>query len=91
MRSTLRHVVIPQSLRVLVAPYTSLLMNTLENSSLAVAVGYPDIVSVGTTSLDQTGQAIECIAIIAAVYLSLNVLTAFVLGAVNQRVQIRER
>jgi general L-amino acid transport system permease protein len=88
---TLRHVVIPQSLRVIVPPYTSLVMNTLKNSSLAVAVGYPDIVSVGTTSLNQTGQAIECIAIIAAVYLFLNVLTAFLLGAVNQRVQIRER
>ncbi len=88
---TLRRIVIPQSLRVIVPPYTSLVMNTLKNSSLAVAVGYPDIVSIGTTSLNQTGQAIECIAIIAAVYLSLNILTAAVMGTVNRRVQLQER
>ncbi|TIU29446.1 MAG: ABC transporter permease subunit, partial [Mesorhizobium sp.] len=88
---TLRRIVIPQSLRVIVPPYTSLVMNTLKNSSLAVAVGYPDIVSIGTTSLNQTGQAIECIAIIAAVYLSLNILTAAVMGNVNRLVQLQER
>ena len=60
-------------------------------SSLAVAVGYPDIVSVATTSLNQNGQAIECIAIIAAVYLSLNLLTALLMGIVNTRVQLTER
>jgi len=87
----LRRVIVPQSLRVIVPPYTSLVMNTIKNSSLAVAVGYPDIVSVATTSLNQNGQAIECIAIIAAVYLSLNLLAALVMGVVNRRVQLRER
>jgi general L-amino acid transport system permease protein len=87
----LRRVVIPQSLRVIVPPYTSLVMNTIKNSSLAVAIGYPDIVSVATTALNQTGQAIECITIIAAVYLALNLLTALVMGLVNRRVQLRER
>ncbi len=87
----LRRVIIPQSLRVIVPPYTSLVMNTIKNSSLAVAIGYPDIVSVATTSLNQNGQAIECIAIIAAVYLALNLLTALVMGIVNRRVQLKER
>jgi general L-amino acid transport system permease protein len=87
----LRQVIIPQSLRVIVPPYTSLVMNTIKNSSLAVAIGYPDIVSVATTALNQNGQAIECIAIIAAVYLTLNLLTALVMGIVNARVQLRER
>jgi general L-amino acid transport system permease protein len=87
----LRRVIVPQSMRVIVPPYTSLVMNTIKNSSLAVAVGYPDIVSVATTALNQNGQAIECIAIIAAVYLLLNLLTAFVMGVVNARVQLKER
>jgi general L-amino acid transport system permease protein len=87
----LRRIILPQSLRVIVPPYTSLVMNTLKNSSLAVAVGYPDIVSIGTTSLNQTGQAIECVALIAAVYLTFNMITAGVMGWVNARVQIRER
>ena len=87
----LRRVIVPQSLRVIVPPYTSLLMNTIKNSSLAVAIGYPDIVSVATTSLNQNGQAIECIAIIAAVYLMLNLFTALVMSVVNRRVQLKER
>jgi general L-amino acid transport system permease protein len=88
---SLRRVIMPQALRVIVPPYTSLIMNTIKNSSLAVAVGYPDIVSVATTALNQNGQAIECIAIIAAVYLTLNLLTALVMGVVNRRVQLKER
>ena len=87
----LRRVIVPQSLRVIVPPYTSLVMNTIKNSSLAVAIGYPDIVSVATTSLNQNGQAIECIAIIAGVYLLLNLLTALVMSVVNARVQLKER
>jgi general L-amino acid transport system permease protein len=87
----LRRVIVPQSLRVIVPPYTSLVMNTIKNSSLAVAIGYPDIVSAATTALNQNGQAIECIAIIAAVYLTLNLLTALVMAIVNTRVQLKER
>ena len=88
---SLVRVVLPQSLRVMVPPFTSTLMSTTKNSSLAVAVGYPDIVSVATTSLNQTGQAIECIAIIASVYLVLNMLTSLIMAWVNARVQIKER
>jgi len=88
---TLVRVVLPQGLRVMVPPYTSLIMNTVKNSSLAVAIGYPDIVSVATTAMNQNGQAIECIAVIAGVYLSLNLVTALVMGRVNRNVQINER
>lgn len=88
---TLVRVIIPQALRVIVPPYTSLVMNTVKNSSLAVAIGYPDIVSVATTSLNQNGQAIECITIIAGVYLLLNLITALLMGVVNARVQLKER
>lgn len=88
---TLRRVIIPQGLCVIVPPYTSLVMNTIKNSSLAVAVGYPDIVSVATTTLNQNGQAIECIATVAGVYLMLNLLTASVMALVNARVQFKER
>ena len=88
---TLSRVILPQGLRVMVPPYTSLVMNTLKNSSLAVAVGYPDVVSVATTAMNQNGQAIECIAIIASVYLVLNLLTALAMAVVNHRVQIAER
>jgi len=87
----LMRVIVPQSLRVVVPPYTSLIMNTIKNSSLAVAIGYPDIVSVATTAMNQNGQAIECVAVIAAVYLTLNIATALVMGVVNARVQLKER
>lgn len=88
---TLRKVVIPQSLRVIVPPYINLAANTIKNSSLAIAIGYPDIVSVATTSLNQTGRAIECITLIAAVYLSFNVAASLMLNIYNRRVAIRER
>lgn len=87
----LRRVIVPQGLRVIVPPYASLVMNTIKNSSLAIAVGYPDVVTIATTSLNQNGQAIECVAIIAAVYLALNLLTAAVMALVNSRVQFGER
>ncbi len=87
----LMRVIVPQSLRVIVPPYTSLIMNTIKNSSLAVAIGYPDIVSIATTAMNQNGQAIECVAVIAGVYLTLNLFTALVMGIVNARAQLKER
>lgn len=88
---TIARVVVPQALRVIVPPYAGLVMRTMKASSLGVAIGYPELVSVATTSLNQNGQAIECIAIIAAVYLSLNLCAALVLGLVNRRVQLKGR
>ena len=87
----MRLVVLPQALRVIIPPITNQYLNLTKNSSLAVAIGYPDIVSVATTSLNQNGQAIECLSIIAGVYLMLNLVIAVVMGAVNTRVQLKER
>jgi general L-amino acid transport system permease protein len=87
----LRLVVLPQALRLIVPPLTNQYLNLTKNSSLAVAVGYPDLVSVANTSLNQSGRAVECIAIIMAVYLVLSLLTAWAMGAVNRGAALQER
>lgn len=89
---TLRLVVIPQALRVVIPPLTSQILNLTKNSSLAVAIAYPDLVSVfAGTVLNQTGQAIEVIAITMAVYLALSLATSFAMNLYNARVAIVER
>ena len=79
----MRLVLLPQALRVIIPPVTSQYLNLTKNSSLAVAVGYPDLVSIANTSLNQTGRAIECIAIIMACYLTLSLLTAWFMNVYN--------
>jgi general L-amino acid transport system permease protein len=81
-----RHVILPQALRVIVPPLASQYLNLTKNSSLAVAIGYPDIVSVANTAINQNGQAIECIAVIMAVYLSINAVPALAMNLYNERV-----
>jgi general L-amino acid transport system permease protein len=81
----LRLIVLPQALRVIIPPYTNLALSTIKNSSLAVAIGYPDVVMVANTAMSQTGQAIECVTIIAVVYLAINLLTSLALNAFNRR------
>jgi general L-amino acid transport system permease protein len=88
---SLRLVLIPQGLRVAIPPYTSLVLSTIKNSSLGVAIGYPDIVSVANTTMNQTGRAMECIAVIASVYLIINLLVSLGMAVVNRRVAIKER
>lgn len=89
---TLRLVVIPQALRVIVPPLTSQVLNLTKNSSLAVAIAYPDLVSVfAGTVLNQTGQAIEVIAITMAVYLVISLATSYAMNVYNARVAIVER
>ncbi|MBF0167588.1 MAG: amino acid ABC transporter permease [Alphaproteobacteria bacterium] len=68
----LRLVVLPQALRVIIPPLTSQYLNLTKNSSLAVAIGYPDLVSVSNTTINQTGQAIEGVALLMAVYLAVS-------------------
>ena len=63
-------VLLPQALRVIIPPMTNRYLNLTKNSSLAVAIGYPDVVSISNTALNQTGRAVECIAIIMLVYLT---------------------
>ena len=87
----LRLVQLPQALRVIIPPLTNQYLNLTKNSSLAVAVGYPDLVSIANTSLNQTGRAFECIALIMAVYLTLSLLTAALMNWYNRRAAIRER
>lgn len=86
-----RLVMLPQSMRVIIPPLTSQYLNLTKNSSLAVAIGYPDIVSVANTSLNQTGRAVECIAIIMAVYLTLSVSTSLFMNWYNRLAAIKER
>ncbi|TYC50479.1 amino acid ABC transporter permease [Rhodobacterales bacterium] len=88
---TLRLVVIPQAMRVIIPPLTSQYLNLTKNSSLAVAIAYPDLVSIGGTELNQTGQAIEIIAIWLAIYLSLSLITSAFMNWYNQRMALVER
>jgi general L-amino acid transport system permease protein len=87
----MRLVVLPQALRVIVPPLSSQYLNLTKNSSLAVAVGYPDLVAVAGTSLNQTGRAVECIAIIMAIYLLLSLVTSALMNLWNSRVALKER
>jgi len=87
----LRLVQLPQALRVIIPPMTNQYLNLTKNSSLAVAVGYPDLVSISNTSLNQTGRAIECIAIVMACYLTLSLLTSALMNWYNRRAAIKER
>jgi general L-amino acid transport system permease protein len=88
---TTRLVILPQAMRVIVPPLTNQYLNLTKNSSLAVAIGYPDLVNIATTSLNQTGRAVECIAVIMAVYLFLSLLTSAIMNAYNRKVAIQER
>jgi general L-amino acid transport system permease protein len=87
----MRLVILPQALRVIIPPMTSQYLNLTKNSSLAVAIGYPDVVSIANTSLNQTGRAVECIAIIMAVYLTTSLSTAAFMNWYNKRSAIKER
>ena len=88
---TTRQVLLPQAMRVIIPPLTNQYLNLTKNSSLAVAIGYPDLVSISNTALNQTGRAVECIALIMAVYLCLSLGTSALMNVFNQRMAIRER
>ena len=87
----LRLVVLPQALRVIIPPLTNQYLNLTKNSSLAVAIGYPDLVSIGNTAINQTGRAVECIALIMAVYLLTSLATSVLMNVINARAALRER
>ncbi len=88
---SMRLVILPQALRVIIPPVTSQYLNLTKNSSLAVAVGYPDVVSIANTALNQTGRAVECIAIIMLVYLTTSLSTSGFMNWYNARSAIKER
>lgn len=87
---SMRFVVWPQALRSMIPPLANQLLNLIKNSSLAVAVGYPDLVAVADTTLNQSGHAVECIAIIMAVYLTLSLITAAIMGGWHARLLRRQ-
>lgn len=87
----LRLVTLPQALRVIIPPMTSQYLNLAKNSSLAVAIGYPDLVAIANTTMNQTGQAIEAIAILMAVYLTISLLISLFMNWYNDRVRLIER
>ena len=89
---TLRLIVVPQAMRVIIPPLTSQYLNLTKNSSLAVAIGYPDLVQVFTgTVLNNTGQAVEVVAITMAVYLTISLVTSFGMNIYNSRIALVER
>ena len=88
---TLRRIVLPQALRTIVPPLTSQYLNLTKNSSLAVAIGYQDLVSVGNTILNQSGQALEVISIYMITYLCLSLLTSLFMNWYNRRIALVER
>jgi general L-amino acid transport system permease protein len=85
----LRRVVMPQALRVMIPPTASQYLNITKNSSLAVAIGYPDLVSIANTAMNQTGQAIEGVAIIMAVYLTISLSISAFMNWYNARIALR--
>jgi general L-amino acid transport system permease protein len=87
----LRLIVLPQALRVIIPPMTSQYLNLTKNSSLAVAIGYPDLVAVGTTVLNQSGYAVQVILIFMASYLSLSLIISAFLNWYNKKVALVER
>jgi general L-amino acid transport system permease protein len=86
---TTRLIILPQALRVIIPPMTSQYLNLTKNSSLAVAIGYPDLVSIANTTMNQTGQAIEGIAVIMAVYLTISLSISAFMNWYNARIMLR--
>ena len=84
-------VILPQAMRVIIPPLTSQMLNLTKNSSLAVAIGYPDFVSVANTTINQTGQSIEGVALIMAVYLFFSLSTSTFMNWYNKKVALVER
>jgi general L-amino acid transport system permease protein len=88
---TLRLIVFPQALRVIVPPLTSQYLNLTKNSSLAIAVGYPDLFKIGRTIANQTGQPIPAIVLVMGTYLAISLGTSLLMNLYNRRVQVLER
>ena len=88
----LRLIVLPQAMRVIIPPLTSQYLNLTKNSSLAVAIGYPDLVQIFTgTVLNQTGQAVEVVSITMLVYLTISLTTSLAMNIYNNRIALVER
>ncbi|MBA0206659.1 amino acid ABC transporter permease [Pectobacterium aroidearum] len=87
----MRHIIIPQAMRVIVPPLTSQYVSLSKNSSIAVVVGYPELANISNTLMNQTGQALEVIAIMMVVYLTVSIVTSLLMNLFNRVVAIKER
>jgi len=87
----LRLVIIPQALRIIIPPLTSQYLNITKNSSLAVAIGYPDLYAIGGTILNQTGQAIEIVVIFMVIYLGISLAMSLFMNWFNTKMALKER
>jgi general L-amino acid transport system permease protein len=90
-RQTLRLVVLPQALRIIIPPLTSQYLNLIKNSSLALAIGYADLFNISRTISEQTGQPVAVIVIVMATYLVISLLVSLLMNVYNRAVQIQER
>nr|WP_247880295.1 ABC transporter permease subunit [Brucella pituitosa] len=88
---TLKLIIIPQARRLIVPPLTSQYLNLVKNSSLGVAIGYPDLVSIANTTINISGRAVECVAITMAVYLSLSLVISAAMNVYHRKTAIQER
>lgn len=88
---TLRLVIFPQALRIIVPPLTSQYLNLAKNSSLAIAIGYPDLFKVGQTMANQTGQPVPVLILVMGTYLAISLFTSLLMNLYNRRVQVAER
>jgi general L-amino acid transport system permease protein len=93
LKSTLlmRLIIFPQALRVIIPPLTSQYLNLTKNSSLAIAIGYPDIYFVASTTFNQTGKAVEVMILIMLTYLTLSLIISLMMNLINHKFQIKER
>ena len=89
--NTIKLIILPQASRVIIPPLTSQVLNLTKNSSLAVAIGFPDFVSVVNTTMNQTGQAVECVFLIMIVYLTFSLVTSAFMNWFNKKFAIVER
>ena len=87
----LRLVVFPQAMRIIVPPLTSQYLNLIKNSSLAVAIGYPDLFKIGQTMSNQTGQPVAVMVLVMGTYLAISLVTSFLMNLYNRRVQVAEQ
>src|SRR5262249_18578592 len=87
----LRLVILPQALRVIIPPLTNQYLNLTKNSSLAIAIGYPDLFNISMTILNQTGAEVQMFLLIMVAYLSLSLVTSLILNWYNRRIAFSER
>ncbi|PWL18115.1 amino acid ABC transporter permease [Falsochrobactrum shanghaiense] len=90
-RATMRLVIVPQALRIIIPPLSSQYLNLTKNSSLAIAIGYPDLVAIGGTILNQTGQSVEVVAIWMVIYLGISLVTSGLMNWFNAKMALVER